>query len=62
MTYFYDDGTEFDPELIPKPEMCLRCRSNLIQDWEEEILCNLTRADQREEKEFRCKAFRWADK
>lgn len=62
MTYFYDDGTEFDPELIPKPDMCLRCRSNLTQDWEEEILCNLTRADQCEEKEFRCKAFRWADK
>lgn len=58
MPYFYDDGTEFDPKLIPKPEMCLKCRSNFIQDWEEEILCNLTRADQSGEKEFRCYAFR----
>jgi hypothetical protein len=57
MTYYYDDGTEFDPEQIPKPELCLKCRKNSIQDGDEEILCNLNRADQLGEEMFQCHAF-----
>ena len=57
MPYYYDDGTEFFPELIPKPELCLKCRKKDIQDGDEEILCNLTRGDQAEEKDFKCYAF-----
>jgi hypothetical protein len=57
LPYYYDDGAEFDPEQIPKPELCLKCCSNDIQDGDEEILCNLTRADQATGKDFRCYGF-----
>lgn len=53
--YFDDDGTEFDPDLFPIPVLCLVCKKN--DDPKEEILCNLTRLDQRGEPEFRCDAF-----
>jgi len=39
-----DDGTEFNPNLIPTPSTCLTCRKNA--DPKYEIPCNLTRADQ----------------
>jgi hypothetical protein len=56
MTPFYDDdGTEVNPDLIPKPNLCLICRKE--DDENEEILCALTRLDQREDQEFKCFAF-----
>lgn len=57
MSYYYDDGTEFFPERIPKPELCLKCRKNNIQDGDEEILCNLTRGDQAGAEDFKCYGF-----
>ena len=51
-TYFDDDGTELNPDLFPKPHLCLSCKKN--DNHNEEILCNLTRLDQREEPEFKC--------
>lgn len=53
--YFNDDGTEINPNLIPKPSLCLSCKKN--EDQHEEILCNLTRLDQRNDKEFICYAY-----
>lgn len=50
--YFDDDGNELNPDLYPKPQLCLSCKKN--EDPEEEILCNLTRLDQRDEPEFKC--------
>jgi len=44
MPYFYDDGTEFNPDLIPKFSRCVTCKKN--DDSKYEIPCNLTRADQ----------------
>ena len=44
MRYMNDDGTEFNPNLIPTPSTCLTCRKNA--DPKYEIPCNLTRADQ----------------
>jgi len=35
--------------------MCLKCEKN--DDPNEEILCNLNRLDQQDEKEFKCGAF-----
>lgn len=55
--YFDDDGTEINPDLYPKPTLCLTCAKNDIPDWEEELLCNLNRLDQRNEDEFKCGAY-----
>ena len=54
--YFNDDGTEFNPDLVPKPDLCISCRKDGLSG-EEEILCNLTRADQQGEDEFICEAY-----
>ena len=50
--YFDDDGTPLNPNLFPKPQLCLSCKKN--EDENEEILCNLTRLDQRFTSEFKC--------
>ncbi len=53
--FFLDDGSEIDPDLIPIPSLCVSCRKD--DDSSEEILCTLTRIDQRGEKEFQCHAY-----
>ena len=53
---FDDDGYQINIDLIKKPSLCLICVKD--GDPNEEILCNLNRADQRNEKEFKCFAFR----
>lgn len=53
---FYDDeGNEIDPNLIPKPGLCLSCKND--NDPAQEILCILTRMDQIDEDEFCCFAY-----
>ena len=37
--------------------LCLVCVKNNDPDWEEELLCNLNRNDQADEKEFKCGAY-----
>lgn len=54
--YFNDDGAEINPDLIPKPYLCITCKKNELFG-EEEILCNLTRADQQDHEEFVCDAY-----
>ena len=54
--YFDDDGTEINPDLIPKPDLCISCKNDGLYG-KEEILCNLTRADQQGEDEFICEAY-----
>jgi len=54
--YFDDDGAEINPDLIPKPDLCISCKKD-EQPGEEEILCNLTRADQQGSKDFYCEAY-----
>ena len=54
--YLDDDGIEINPDLIPKPDLCISCKKD-GQPGKEEILCNLTRADQQGEKEFYCDAY-----
>lgn len=53
--YFHDDGTPLNPNLIAKPHLCLSCIHN--EDKTQEILCNLTRLDQMNEKEFNCYSY-----
>lgn len=54
--FFRDDGFEINMDLVPKPSLCLTCIHN--NDSDEEILCNLTRYDQKNQKEFKCFAYR----
>jgi hypothetical protein len=53
--FYNDDGTEVNPDLIPKPSLCISCRKDGIRN--EEILCNLNRMDQQGEDEFICDAY-----
>ncbi len=53
--FFDDDGYEINSDLIRKPSLCISCKKN--DDPREEIICNMTRHDQKEESEFRCGAY-----
>ena len=55
--YFNDDGTEIDVDQIPIPLLCLSCKK-FGMGGGEHVLCTLTRADQKDEKIFRCGAYR----
>ncbi|MBN1759098.1 MAG: hypothetical protein JW863_12310 [Chitinispirillaceae bacterium] len=51
-----DDGNKINPELVPKPSLCLLCRKD--NDPREEMLCTLNRLDQQDEEgEFLCGAY-----
>ncbi len=54
--FFLDDGTKVDPNLIPKPGLCLTCVHD--NDPAQEMLCTLTRIDQMDDEEFICEAYR----
>jgi hypothetical protein len=55
--FFDDEGNPVNPDLMPKPGLCLLCRKNDIDDPEENMLCTLNRLDQRHEDEFKCGVF-----
>lgn len=55
--FYLDDGTKVDPNLIPKPGLCLTCRIDDSTDPEDDVLCTLTRIDQMNEPEFECAAY-----
>lgn len=55
MGYFDNDGNEFNPDLYPTPNLCLSCKKN--ENSKEDMICNLTRMDQLDEKEFKCFAY-----
>jgi hypothetical protein len=55
MPYFDDDGNELNPDLYPKPQLCLSCKND--DDPNQEILCNLCRLGQNEDTEFKCYAY-----
>lgn len=54
--YFNDDGTEINADLVPKPGLCLTCKKD-DAGGKEEILCTLTRNDQKDEDDFECGAY-----
>lgn len=55
---FDDDGNEILRDSIKMQPLCLTCIKNFSDDWEDDILCNLNRADQKNEKEFRCYSYK----
>jgi hypothetical protein len=54
--FFDDDGYEVNAELIKKPSLCLTCVNN--DNPNDEMLCNMTRYDQKDDNEFECFAFK----
>jgi len=58
---FYDDaGTEINPDLVPKPDLCISCRKDELRD--QEHLCDLTRMDQQGNDVFVCEAYEPKDR
>jgi hypothetical protein len=53
--FFDDDGYEIYIDLIKKPSLCLTCINDDNPD--EELLCNMTRLDQKNDEEFKCFAY-----
>ena len=51
-----DDGNKINPDLIPKPALCVSCKKD-DEPGEEEILCALNRFDQQGEEDFKCGAY-----
>jgi hypothetical protein len=54
---FDDDGYEINRETIKMQPLCLTCKKNNSDDWEDDILCNMNRSAQADEKEFKCGAY-----
>jgi hypothetical protein len=54
--FFDDDGYEINTDLIKKPGLCITCLND--NDSNEEILCNMTRYDQKNDREFKCFAYK----
>ncbi len=54
-----DDGYEINSELIKKPSLCLTCVHD--DDPNEKLLCNMNRFDQKDDKEFKCFAYKKID-
>jgi hypothetical protein len=53
--FFDDDGNRLNPDLVPKPGLCLLCKHE--NEPSEEVLCTLNRLDQAGAQEFECGAF-----
>ena len=53
---FDDNGNKINPDLIPKPSLCVSCK-RAGMPGEEEILCALTSADQQDGEGFQCDAY-----
>lgn len=54
--YFDDDGFEVNSDIIAKPTLCVTCSND--DNVDDEILCKLTRFDQRNNQDFKCFAYK----
>jgi hypothetical protein len=55
--FYDDDGNKIDLHSIPVPSLCIICSKHQIVDWDENLLCQMNRYDQRNETDFKCGAF-----
>jgi len=55
---FDDDGYEIRRKTIKMQPLCLTCIKNNSDDWEDDVLCDLNRNEQADEKEFKCGAYK----
>ena len=55
---FYDDeGNKLNPDLYPKPQLCLSCKTNSFPRGEDDMLCTLNRLGSRNGEKFKCGAY-----
>lgn len=54
--FFDDNGYEINTDLIKKPSLCITCLNN--DNPKEEMFCDMTRYDQKDDKEFHCYAYK----
>ena len=54
--FFDDDRYEINTDLIKKPSLSITCIND--DNPNEEIFCNMTRYDQKDDKEFKCFAYK----
>lgn len=54
--FFDDDGYEINTDLLKKPSLCITCLND--DNPKEEMLCDMTRYDQKDDKEFKCYAYK----
>jgi hypothetical protein len=52
--FFDDDGFLINMDSIKKPGLCLICWKNYIDDWDENLLCDMNRSEQEDEIDFKC--------
>jgi len=55
MRFYDDDGTQVDPDLIPKPSLCISCSKD--KDPSQEHICAMNRLDQQGEDDFQCEEY-----
>ena len=55
MNFFDDYGNIQNPDLHPKPALCLSCELNNIPG--EYVICALNRLGKKDETEFKCDAY-----
>ncbi len=53
--FYDDDGNPIDPNLFPKPALCVSCKKN--DDLNDEMVCAMTRLDQQGTTDFECFAY-----
>ena len=57
--FYDDDGTAVNLDLLSKPPLCVSCVNN--DNPKEELFCNMTRFDQKNESEFKRFAYKNKD-
>lgn len=56
---YFDDGTPYNPDLHPMPNLCVICKKK--DNPNEKLLCDLNRMDQSGEDDFKCGAYEALD-
>jgi len=52
---YKEDISEFYDSSVPVPTLCIICKKYQIDDWDENLLCLMTRNDQSDQPNFDCK-------
>lgn len=50
-------ASDFTPKLISKPSLCLSCKKNDIEEWDDESLCCMMKENQNENSDFFCQMY-----
>ena len=50
-------ASDFTPKLISKPSLCLSCKKNDIEEWDDERLCCMMKEMQSDTEDFLCNSY-----